>query len=136
MELLRDPYAATRDSRPAAAFSVELSHDGARTRVRLIGELDMATAPDAASGLLIATVLDDQPVEVDLAGLQFMDARGLHVLLTAHARLGDRLTLRPGPRCVQRLFELTGTAAALPFDPPAPSRPRRAPIRRRGGAAA
>ena len=110
MDPLRHPPADRHRPRSPASFAVEVTSDGERTRVRLIGELDLATADDAAAGLLIAGMLDDQRVELDLVGLQFMDVRGLRVILAARQRLGDRLRLLPGPPGVQRLLELTGVA--------------------------
>ena len=55
---------------------------------------------------------------LDLSQLEFMDSTGLRLILRwdAEARKdGFSIGLVPGPPVVQRVFELTGTAAALPF---------------------
>jgi anti-anti-sigma factor len=57
-------------------------------------------------------------VILDLSELTFIDSSGLHVIVTAHARLADagrRLTLVPGCHQVQRIFELTGIEDRLEF---------------------
>jgi anti-anti-sigma factor len=55
---------------------------------------------------------------LDLSQLDFMDSTGLRLILRwdAEARQdGFSIGLVPGPPAVQRVFELTGTANALPF---------------------
>ncbi len=54
---------------------------------------------------------------LDLAGLDFIDSSGLHVILRAHhhSRLGRRLRLVKGKRAVQSVFQLTQTEDRLPF---------------------
>jgi anti-sigma B factor antagonist len=87
------------------------------TRVRLSGELDLATAPQLAGAL--AEVPDGTAVVIlDLSELTFMDSTGLHLVVSARARLaeaGCRLVLVPGGRQVQRIFEITGTKHHLEF---------------------
>lgn len=84
----------------------------------LVGELDLATVP-ALSRELHAAESFPQRVVVDLSELEFMDSSGLHELLRAHERAsqnGHRLSLRRGPPCVQRLFELTNTGHVFRFE--------------------
>ena len=83
------------------------------------GELDMATAPILERRLRAAEPDPPGELVVDLSGLEFMDSTGLHVLLAAARRLRDsgrQLTLRPGPRSVQRVFELTQTSSQFRFE--------------------
>ena len=87
-------------------------------RVRPVGALDLSTE----------NVLEDQLTELrgagfrrlvlDLGELSFIDSTGLRLVLRwdAEARKdGFELRLIPGPRTVQRVFELTGTIDRLPF---------------------
>ena len=57
-------------------------------------------------------------ITVDLSRLRFIDSTGIGVLLRleeeSRAR-GVALTHPPGPREVQRVFELAGVSDALPF---------------------
>ena len=55
---------------------------------------------------------------IDLRGVEFLDSTGLHALLTAHAQAQQdnwEQTIIPGPRTVQRSFEITCTIDRLPF---------------------
>ena len=86
--------------------------------VRPVGALDIATVP----------VLDEQLAELrdaglhrlvlDLRGLYFMDSTGMRCVLKYDAEArndGFSIELIRGSRAVQRVFELTGTDAHLPF---------------------
>ncbi len=49
-----------------------------------------------------------------------MDCGGLRIILMAHQREAGRLIVVQGPRCVQRVFELSGLVGLLPLvdEPP------------------
>jgi anti-sigma B factor antagonist len=88
--------------------------------IRPAGELDMATASELDQRILSA-MRDRRTghVVVDLDEVEFMDSAGLRMLLTASAVArtnGNRLLLRRPQRAVQRLLEVTGTGALLPFE--------------------
>lgn len=80
--------------------------------VAVRGDVDLATAPLLLSALLDA-VRQHRPrvLELDLAGLTFLDARGVSALLRTHLvarELGCRLRLlRPRPH-IRRVLDLTG----------------------------
>jgi anti-anti-sigma factor len=85
------------------------------SRVVLAGELDLENAEKVAMHLRRLGKPGDV-VSVDLAALEFMDLRGLHVLLDARfaAHLGGwELRVRGPSRAVARLCELTDTAHLL-----------------------
>lgn len=96
-------------------------------RVRVVGELDLATAP-ALSGELIAAGRHDDvhsartsppSIQLDLSGLTFIDIGGLGALTDARRallRLGCRLCLTsPDPRPL-RVLDLAVRAGWLPRD--------------------
>ena len=86
--------------------------------IALVGELDLHGAERVAQELARAEATDARRIVLDLSGLQFIDSSGVRLILAAHARsrmAGDRLALIPGPRPVQRVFELTGVTDRLPF---------------------
>jgi anti-anti-sigma factor len=88
----------------------------------LQGEVDLTGAPELARELLDAEVSGGRII-VDLGGVEFMDCSGLRTLLEASSRCnenGCQLSLLPGPRQVQRIFELTGTLDRFIFDDRAP----------------
>lgn len=98
-------------------FGCAMAASGGVARVTLSGELDMLAASEFAAALS-AAIHDSVLVIVDLSGLTFIDSSGLHVIVAAHAQVrgsGCRLVLIPGPRQVQRLFELTGIEERFEF---------------------
>jgi anti-anti-sigma factor len=93
-------------------------------RVAVIGEVDLATARQLRDGLLL--VLHDQApavVEVDLAGVSFLDCAGIGALVAVRnlaVDAGQQMYVsRPG-RMIRRLLELTGLLGDLTasIDPP------------------
>ena len=80
--------------------------------LRLVGELDLAGVPEVWARL--AGVNGD--VELDGAGLTFIDASGLRLFVAIQAccrARGARLSIVNPSRCVIRLVDLTGLAATL-----------------------
>jgi anti-anti-sigma factor len=99
-------------------------------RVAVVGEIDLATAGVLHDGL--RSVLSAQlphRVEIDLAGVSFMDCTGLTVLVaTRDAALltGCQLRITNPQRIVRRVLELTGLLGVLVRDVrPAPLLPAR-----------
>lgn len=86
--------------------------------VALSGELDLATADGVEAELERVEASDAASIVLDLSGLTFMDSTGVRLLIQAYARSradADRLTLLRGPAAVQRVMELSGVDALLPF---------------------
>lgn len=90
--------------------------DDAAGRVRLVGELDVATA-GLLEDLVRARVAGGQPdVRLDLSGLRFCDVHGLRALLHGSRRLaraGGRLHLHDPAPLLVRTAGLTGWADEL-----------------------
>ena len=79
--------------------------------VRLLGELDMATAPQLRDELLRLATNGATQVTVDLSQLGFVDSTGLSVLITGLKRLrekGGDLALRAPQPGTRRVLEITG----------------------------
>ncbi|MGH2942916.1 MAG: STAS domain-containing protein [Solirubrobacteraceae bacterium] len=100
-------------------FSMRSERDGDVHRIRLFGELDLSNAGDVERELERVEATDARSIVVDLSGLTFMDSTGVRLLVTAHARSREedesRLTLVRGPVAVQRVLQLSGVEALLPF---------------------
>jgi anti-sigma B factor antagonist len=82
------------------------------------GEIDMVSAPQL--GRQLDELLDAgfRRMVLDLRGVTFIDSTGLRAILEADAasrRAGVEFALVHGPEPMQRIFELTGTEAALHF---------------------
>lgn len=108
---------ATQAPTEEPPLTVQQTVAGGRARVVVRGELDAFTAPDLLAG--VAEAAGDE-VELDLAGVTFIDSSGLASVIAAHQRLdGDhrRLVIVQRSEVVQRLLDLSGVAERLNLDP-------------------
>jgi len=79
--------------------------------VRLIGELDLATAPRLSEELGDLVAGGILHVTLDLAELVFIDSTGLSILVSGLERLrnmGGNLALRSLNASTMKVFEITG----------------------------
>jgi len=86
--------------------SVDSGHE-----VRLLGELDMATAPQLREALVRLASDGAKLVTVDLTDLDFIDSTGLSVLIGGLKRLrqqGGDLALRSPNASTSKVLEITG----------------------------
>jgi anti-sigma B factor antagonist len=89
-----------------------------RVRVRLCGELDLASAPTLAECLRKLRGRHER-VLLDLDALEFIDMSGLRVVLSAVAdasRDGWAFEITPGSAPVRKLIALVGLDGQLPLD--------------------
>jgi anti-anti-sigma factor len=103
----------------AAPFGCAIGRHGERVELALTGELDVDTVTvfeRAVDEVLAAPI---SVLAVDLRKLGFIDCRGVRGIVHLHERVRPRLELVPGPPAVQRVFDLAGASAALPFREPA-----------------
>jgi anti-anti-sigma factor len=116
--------AATKLEGTPEAFPGELgitaSEQGTTTTISVRGEWDLAQKP--AMRRVINDVLARVPecVVLDLARVSFIDSTGVHAVIELHKRAeqqGARVVIVPGPRAVQRIFELVGLTEVLAFLP-------------------
>jgi stage II sporulation protein AA (anti-sigma F factor antagonist) len=102
-------------------FRCDVEREGETASVRAIGELDLDAVPALAAEIAQVREAGCRHVIVDLSELSFLDSSGLRLLLDCYAETrqdSNTLALIPGPRAVQRVFELTGTSEHLPFIAP------------------
>lgn len=98
-------------------FAIDVS-PGPVTTITLRGELDIAGVPTFEAALEDVHFPSLRRAVLDLEQLVFIDVSGLRAILTLHEaclKVSAGLTIRPGPRQVRRLFELTGTDRLLSF---------------------
>jgi anti-anti-sigma factor len=98
-------------------ITVDRDADGRAGRVKIAGDVDLASAPELDRSLS-ALQAEGRSVVVDMREVSFMDSSGLRVILGADARArssGSRLILVPGPPGVQRVFQLTLLDRRLEF---------------------
>jgi anti-sigma B factor antagonist len=82
----------------------------------LSGELDMAAEDELETA--IVSCANAARLTLDLSQLTFMDSTGLTLILLADDLCkahGIAFALVPGPRQVQRVFEIAGVVERLPF---------------------
>lgn len=99
-------------------FTVRISDRPDQTIVRPHGELDLATRDELHATLMAAFETGAPTVVLDLSQLDFMDSSGLKLINLAvgiAAECNRGFFLVPGPRHIQRLFEVTGLIDRLPF---------------------
>jgi anti-anti-sigma factor len=113
---------AIADERDGAARQFGLQRivsDSDHTLV-LSGELDM-TAAAALQAVIVSCVQSKPALTLDLRQLTFIDSSGLHLILFAQQLCQDKgaeLALIPGPKQVQRVFEVAALLDRLPFADP------------------
>ena len=103
---------------PLVPFSIAVEAQRDATRIAPSGELDLATVEQLQRKLGQLIDAGSARIVIDLRGVEFLDSTGLHTLLDAHAQAQHdnwELTIIPGPRAVQRIFEITCTIDRLPF---------------------
>ena len=101
---------------PPFTAVVEAGEDGAR--VRFLGELDLATVQQAEAAVAQARRGSPGALRLDLSELTFIDSSGMRLVMQVHAACradGRTLIIEPGPRGVQRVFELAEVHRVLPF---------------------
>jgi anti-anti-sigma factor len=92
---------------------------GARTVIRVAGEIDVATSALLAASITGAMKLAEAgapDIAVDLARVSFIDASGINVLLSAASRVrgtGGSLVLRSPSRAVLRMLRVLSLNGTL-----------------------
>lgn len=100
-------------------WSYQVHRSRGRTTVALAGEIDL-TAADALRCLLMAQISPGGIVEVDVAGVTFIDLCAIARLVEARraaVAAGCRLTLLHAGAHLRRILRITGALTLLSTDP-------------------
>lgn len=97
---------------------VRITNDAGRWTVAVEGEVDLSNAAVLEQAIRQLEPSVAETITVDLSRIDFIDLSGVRVIVSADARLEDRLRLVKGPPAVQSVFHLTGAEAMLPFEHP------------------
>jgi anti-anti-sigma factor len=92
-------------------FGVSIVQIDGHTKVRVTGEIDLATATELRQHLEGVIAGGTGDLDLDLGDVTFLDSRGLVVLLAARQALHDkdhRLRVLNPSKPVLRVFELSG----------------------------
>jgi anti-anti-sigma factor len=111
--VLADPIAGRIYARSSAVFACTVTDDrSGRAWVHVVGELDVATAPQLERTLRRAE--RHAPLLVlDLRGLTFMDCSGVHLVVDAALRArhaARQLIVGRGPSAIECVLVLTGAS--------------------------
>jgi anti-sigma B factor antagonist len=101
-----------------SAFGVVVRTERDVVRVCPFGAVDIGTAGQLRAQIEHVTASGARRVVLDLYGVTFLDSSGVHLVLDADAASraqGWEFGLIGGPAHVQRVFDLTGARARLPF---------------------
>jgi anti-anti-sigma factor len=101
------------------SFALRSERTDAGERIRLFGEMDLSVIGWVDREMSRAESTDAAEIVLDLDELEFLDAAGVHLLLSLNTRSlddGGRLRIkRARSPHVQRIIELTGVEDTLPF---------------------
>lgn len=90
-----------------------------RLRLRLGGEIDIATVPHAFSGIIDAQPWPGDVVTLDMSDVTFIDSTGISMLLRISEYLGgmgSRLALANPSATLMRLLTTVGLTEHFPID--------------------
>ena len=101
-------------------FGVNVSYADDHAVLTVSGEVDMMTAP--IFGAIVNAVVDQGHgmVVIDASAIEFMDAAGLRVLVTAHNQLlttGHRLVVRAPTDVLTKLLQISRVAELVWVEP-------------------
>src|SRR5947209_5795945 len=103
-------------------LTIDVRRAGAEYRLLLSGEFDLQGAATFRGALDEALWARPEHLVIDLSGLRFMDAAGLHEMVRCWDVAREfriELTIIPAPPLVHRVFDMTRLTDLLPFEPPA-----------------
>lgn len=95
----------------AGQFAFTVADGDGRSEVRLVGDLDISTAPLLREGLLRILADGSGDVTLDLSRLSFIDSTGLSVLVGAYKRAresGRTVVLRSPRPSARKVLEISG----------------------------
>jgi len=98
--------------RPHARLSVRRPADGDAMTVALCGDLDIAGVAELEQPLAAVLACEPQPLQLDLAELDFLDSSGVSVLVRLANHFGSVRT-RSASEPVRRVIEVLGLADRL-----------------------
>lgn len=99
-------------------LQIAVSQTGVGTTIELEGAWDLAEQLRTRQAIGRALATRPECLVLDLSRLSFIDSSGLHAVIglaRRTQRLGVRLLIIPGPKAVQRIFEICHLTDQLPL---------------------
>lgn len=106
--------ATTRNEATDPMLTVDVQRWDAGVVLRLVGEIDAASATVLESAIERAADGGAAVIDLDLGRVEFMDSTGLSTIIAARSALGeDAVRVIAASAPVRRTLELTGLGALL-----------------------
>jgi anti-anti-sigma factor len=99
-------------------FQIHLDDQADVTRLRMSGELDLATSPRLEHAAETALEATPERLVLDVSGLRFIDSSGLRAIIVLHERAereGWQLDVVRPPGQLVRVFQISGIDEHLNF---------------------
>lgn len=99
-------------------FQIEERSEGKTPVVTVVGEIDVATAPQLRERLHAVIARGEPTVVLDLLGVTFLDSTALGVLVGALKRcreLGGELHIVVADARIMKIFDITGLTKVFPI---------------------
>jgi anti-sigma B factor antagonist len=112
--MVMDSEGQVRDD--STSLDIELTWTSVAVWVRLVGELDVASARRVLDAVDAFELETEQVLVLDLTQVTFCDARGVATLVRIHRAAvsnGRRLTVHGASPQIRRLLSITGEADIL-----------------------
>jgi len=100
-----------------ADFEIVREQHGTTVSLVVVGELDIATAPELRHLCAVELRNGSELILIDLTNVTFMDSSGLHALIDAYENDAERLRIVLGPAAA-RVIDITGVRDRLPIVAP------------------
>jgi anti-sigma B factor antagonist len=101
-------------------FDISVTGTASHPRVRVHGELDVATSPRLRTELTVLIARGATDITLEFGEVTFVDSSGLGVLVGAYKRLQDdgsgSIRIEGAQPPVRKVFEITGLESALLVD--------------------
>lgn len=107
----------------APGLRIAATEQGTTTTLAFEGEWGLAERDDSHAAVEAALERGPECLVLDLGRVSFIDSAGIHVVVTAAKRCGERnvhCVILPGPPPVHRVFEICQLTNLLPFASQAP----------------
>lgn len=101
-------------------FGTRIEHDELVSVIALEGELDVTSAPSFRATVFGLIGAGHRRLVIDLSGLDFIDSRGLWVIVAAHREVdaaGGKLLLRHPRPTALKVLETTGLSGMIEIEP-------------------
>jgi len=96
-------------------LNLDVTTAGPTATITVVGEIDLSSSAELATSLDEARATGAEQVELDFAGVTFLDSFGLRTLIEAHTQAP--IIIVGTPPNIRRIFDIVGLSEVLGLDP-------------------